>query len=389
MEEVVIVGAGIAGLATAVALKRVGVQALVLEKAPGLRSTGAAINLMPNAWLALDALCVSHKLTPLYHPITKDAKPLTGTHARCVHRKALLEALAEELPKDAIRCSSKLISVEHGSVDPPCYVLLLEDGSTIMAKAVIGCDGVHSMIARKLGLRPPIWSGRSSARGLSAFPEGHGLSHGNLQFVDLGRRGGLVSINDNEIYWFLTCRDPNQSKGIDWARSPASIKEEVIAELAKGFPEVYLDVVRRCDPSTLTWTPLMLRLPWDILFGNISDGNMTVAGDALHPMTPDLGQGGGLALEDAVVLGRHIGLSVDNQGKISARDLGRSLRGYARERRWRAAAVVGASYFSGWVQVAGSRWWHKLLQLIFYGIFLQQILRVMQYDCGKLPRKAN
>jgi len=65
MEDVVIVGAGIAGLASAVAFKRVGVRALVLERSQGLRATGAAITLQPNAWPALDALGVSHKLTPI------------------------------------------------------------------------------------------------------------------------------------------------------------------------------------------------------------------------------------------------------------------------------------------------------------------------------------
>ena len=65
-EEIVIVGAGIAGLATAIALKRVGIRALVLERSDGLRVSGAALTLAPNAWLALDALGVAHKLTPLY-----------------------------------------------------------------------------------------------------------------------------------------------------------------------------------------------------------------------------------------------------------------------------------------------------------------------------------
>ena len=68
--EVVIVGAGIAGLATAVALKRVGVRALVLEKSEGLRATGAALTLQQNAWLALDALGVAHELTTIYAPLT-------------------------------------------------------------------------------------------------------------------------------------------------------------------------------------------------------------------------------------------------------------------------------------------------------------------------------
>ena len=70
-QDVVIVGAGIAGLATTMALKRVGVGALVLEKSEGLRATGGALGLQPNAWLALDALGVSHKLTTTYAPCKK------------------------------------------------------------------------------------------------------------------------------------------------------------------------------------------------------------------------------------------------------------------------------------------------------------------------------
>ncbi|KAB1210329.1 3-hydroxybenzoate 6-hydroxylase 1 [Morella rubra] len=73
MEEadVVIVGAGIAGLATALALKRLGVRALVLEKAEGLRTTGSALSLSSNAWLALDSLGIARKLTTAYAPCRK------------------------------------------------------------------------------------------------------------------------------------------------------------------------------------------------------------------------------------------------------------------------------------------------------------------------------
>uniref|UniRef100_A0A6N2KAE5 FAD-binding domain-containing protein n=1 Tax=Salix viminalis TaxID=40686 RepID=A0A6N2KAE5_SALVM len=64
VEDVVIVGEGVAGLATAVALKKVGVRTLLMEKSKGLRSTGTALTLSPDDWLALDALGVSHKLIP-------------------------------------------------------------------------------------------------------------------------------------------------------------------------------------------------------------------------------------------------------------------------------------------------------------------------------------
>ena len=58
------------------------------------------------------------------------------------------------------------------------------------------------------------------------------------------------------------------------------------------------------DLSSLAWAPLRFRAPWNVALGRAQDGNVTVAGDAMHPMTPDLGQGGCSALKDAVVLAR-------------------------------------------------------------------------------------
>lgn len=70
-EEVVIVGGGIAGVATALGLHRVGIRALVLEKSNELRTTGSSITLAGNAWRALEVLGVAHKLAPLYPPLIK------------------------------------------------------------------------------------------------------------------------------------------------------------------------------------------------------------------------------------------------------------------------------------------------------------------------------
>jgi heterodisulfide reductase subunit A-like polyferredoxin len=70
-EEIVIVGGGIAGLATALALSRVGMSARVLERYPELRATGAALTLFPNAWFALRALGVDSKLTSVYNTVKK------------------------------------------------------------------------------------------------------------------------------------------------------------------------------------------------------------------------------------------------------------------------------------------------------------------------------
>ncbi|KAL5818641.1 hypothetical protein ACOSQ4_022483 [Xanthoceras sorbifolium] len=98
---------------------------------------------------------------------------------------------------------------------------------------------------------------------------------------------------------------------------------------------------------------MFMRYPWHIVFRNLSKGNITVTGDAMHPMTPDLGQGGCAVLEDAVVLGRHIGKSIlITNGRLEPREVGRAIEVYILERRWHVRWLVMGSYSLGWVQQA-------------------------------------
>ncbi|KAL5703633.1 hypothetical protein ACHQM5_022161 [Ranunculus cassubicifolius] len=396
-EEVVIVGGGIAGLATALALKHIGIQSLVLERSDKLRATGAALSLFPNAWIALDALGVSNKLISSYTRFQRGfiTNIKTGTVQevvytkkddksigfRTVHRSALLEALAEELPGDTIRFSSKLNSIETVKRDGMSFVLLsLEDGTILRAKAVIGCDGVHSVVGRWLGLKAPIDSGRSAVRGLAVYPRGHGLKHEINQFLDGSSRSGFIPLNDKELYWFVSYKSTPDKDADMVSNVPEMIQKSVLVNMA-DFPPNFLDVVRHSDLSTLTWAPLMFRAPWNVLLSRTYKDNVTVAGDAMHPTTPDLGQGGCASLEDAVVLARHIGNCILENGEIDSS----AFEGYVKERRWRAAMLISASYLSGWIQQGGSGWLEFLRDKVFYKFFTILTSRVVNYDCGKLP----
>jgi 2-polyprenyl-6-methoxyphenol hydroxylase-like FAD-dependent oxidoreductase len=394
MEDVVIIGAGISGLATAVGLSRVGVRALVLERSDCLRSTGAALTLFPSAWIALHALGASHTLIQLYQPFLKGSVTSVGTGAiqqvsyggsssnggggglRTIHRSKLLEALANELPAGTIRFSSKLVSVQsQGDV----AIINLEDGTLIKAKVLIGCDGVHSVVGRWLGLSEPIHSGRSAVRGLAVFPQGHNLNHEIKQFLGEHKRAGVIPLNDTDVYWFLTFKSPPQGL----SGEPEYLQREIIENYAKEFPSAYLDIVKNADLSTLTCAPLMLRPPWKIVTGNLTKENITIAGDAMHPMTPDLGQGGCSALEDGVVFSRHIALSrLKNGGRIDAKEV---IRGYLKERKWRVAWLVTASYLSGWAQQDGSNLLMKCFRYVFYRFIWTKAVSFVHHDCGQLP----
>ncbi|KAI6699753.1 hypothetical protein NL676_014077 [Syzygium grande] len=165
---------------------------------------------------------------------------------------------------------------------------------------------------------------------------------------------------------------------------PETIQREVSENLAKDLPPIYLYVVKNSDLSNLTWAPLMFRYPWDVVFGKLTRENVTVARDALHPMSPDLGQGGCSALEDMVALGRPVGDSISKHGKLVTHDMKFSLERYAKERRWRAATLITASYLSGWVQQDGSGRLMKFLgDVVFYRLLLTRgVSSVTRYDWG-------
>ncbi|KAK9096346.1 hypothetical protein Sjap_021843 [Stephania japonica] len=404
LEDVVIVGAGIAGLATAVALKRVGVRSVVLERSDELRTTGAALSLFPNAWIALEALGVAQKLTSIYHPFKRgyvtnlengsvqevsfnrllDERNVKG--ARTVHRKALLETLAGELTSDAIRYSTKLSSIETCTQgDSSMSILHMEDGSIIKAKVLIGCDGIHSAVASWLGLSEPVHSGRFAVRGLAVMPQGHGLNNEVHQFLHNGSRAGVTHLTDTEAYWFITYPSTLSEEEDMRTGDPTLVQRKVLEKLA-NYPPMLLEYVQHSDLTTLSWAPLMLRLPWDLLFKNLTKGNVTVAGDALHPMTPDLGQGGCSSLEDAVILARHIGTSFLKHKKIVPIEMTEVLKLYVKERRWRAMALITGSYLSGRVQQGGSKWMMNFIRdKLFYRFLFRRIADFINFDCGKLP----
>ncbi|KAF3440515.1 hypothetical protein FNV43_RR18799 [Rhamnella rubrinervis] len=396
-------GAGIAGLATALALKRTGVESfLVLERAEELRTSGSALALFPNAGLALESLGISHKLASIYAPfqkgyVTNVDNGVTqeinyslfnggaGFRPGVINRKALLKALAEELPHNSIRFSSKLTAIETKTHEGSSIAVIhMKDGTIIKTKVLIGCDGVHSVVGRWLGLSEVVDSGRVAVRVLSVYPEGHGLKTDNQQFVTSGIRAGFIPLDDKHIYWYLIC--PAPSKGTELETDPKETQREILENHAKNLPKKFKDVVERSDFSTLSWAPLKFRYPWQVMFGNLNKENVAVAGDAMHPMTPDLGQGGCTALEDAVVLGRHIGTSfIQNGGVIVPKEIPQVLSNYVEERRLRVSSLILGSYVAGWVQQRNSAVIKYLRDVFFYKYLGRIAAGAVCFDCGKLP----
>ncbi|TVU17805.1 hypothetical protein EJB05_33862, partial [Eragrostis curvula] len=424
-EDIVIVGAGIAGLATALGLHRKGVRSLVLESSPALRASGFAFTTWKNAFRVLDALGVGDKIRKQHlqaqalHVIssstgeTVQELDLTvqrkrGPHEiRCVRRDLLLEALAEELPTDTIRYSSRIVSIEE---DGSVKLLQLADGSVLRAKVegvtalrtplylsqeaardadqvdvqcsalqvLIGCDGINSVVAKWLSLAKPSYSGRSAVRGLAHYPDGHGFQPNFLQFVgQYGFRFGM------DIYWFFTWSPSDNDKAGGADESAATMKQFVLSKFrGSNMPAEALAVIEKSD---ILASPLRFRSPLSLIAANISKSTVCVAGDALHPMTPDLGQGGCSALEDGVTLARCLGEAIlggggaENQKRIEA-----GLREYAGIRRWRSVELIATAYVLGFVQQSRNAVLSFLRDRFLSGLLARRLLKMADYDCGTL-----
>ena len=170
--------------------------------------------------------------------------------------------------------------------------------------------------------------------------------------------------------------------------NPAKMKEFVLSKLGK-VPDQVRAVVEITELDNIICSPLRFRRPWDLLWGNISKGSVCVAGDAFHPMTPDIGQGGCAALEDGVVLARCLGEAFTEKHsgggeKDEYKRIEMGLKKFARERRWRGFELISAAYMVGFVQQGDGVVMNFLRDKILAPFLAGLLLKKADFDCGKL-----
>ncbi|CAL5413835.1 unnamed protein product [Camellia sinensis] len=246
--------------------------------------------------------------------------------ARCLKRSILVKTLANELPVGTIRFGCKIIDIQ---MDPltSLPILQLHDGTVIKAMVVIGCDGVNFVIANFIGLKPPKQSTIGGARGFTNYENGHGFS---LEFVTINKGHvllGRVPLDHNLVFWFVTRPIPPQD--LTMSKDTTKIISSTL-ESVKGFPREMLEMIQNCDVDSLTFNGTRYRAPWELLNARFRKGTVMVAGDAMHVMGPFLGEGGSIALEDAIVLARC--LATQRRAEIA-------LEQYIGERRMRLVQI--------------------------------------------------
>ncbi|KAG9155375.1 hypothetical protein Leryth_017902 [Lithospermum erythrorhizon] len=334
-EDIVIVGAGIAGLATAVSLQRLGIPSTVLEQAESLRTGGTSLTLFKNGWKVLDAIGVGSELRKQFLEIQgmviklEDGRELRSfifkeedesQEVRAVERRVLLETLANQLPPNAISYCSKLTEMKNGEGET---LLKLQDGTQLSAKIVIACDGIKSPVARSMGYSEPKYVGHCAFRGLGSYPNGQPFEPRVNYIYGKGIRAGFVPVSPTKVYWFVCFNSPSAGPRIT---DPSVLREQTL-ELVRNWSSELLNIIECTPDDTIIRTPLVDRWLWPTVSPPASTRNVVLVGDAWHPMTPNLGQGACCALEDAVVLVKKLAGALENQ--TSAED---AFRAYERER---------------------------------------------------------
>lgn len=348
MTDVVIAGAGIGGLTTALTLHAQGIPATVLEGARDLRPLGVGINLLPHAVRELFALGLGEQLSALAVAPTSLAyfdsrgrelfREPRGTEGGydypqySVHRGELqlllLNAVRERLGAGAVRTGSRVT----GFVDDGDAVRVQVGEDELAGPVVlVGADGIHSAVRTQLhpsgdDLR---WSGVRMWRG--AAPGEPYLDGRTMAIVkaDDGIELVIYRIGSGLINWVLLVPEAPPGPLPGTARwNQRCDADQVLAHL-DGWKVDWLDVVdlvgRTADPLEY---PMVDRdpLPW---WGR---GRVTLLGDAAHPMYPVGANGGSQAILDARALADSLAAHPDT-----------GLRVYEERRREATAAVVAAN----------------------------------------------
>ncbi|KAE9593504.1 putative FAD-binding domain, FAD/NAD(P)-binding domain-containing protein [Lupinus albus] len=376
--DIVIVGGGICGLATALALHRKRIKSLVLERSEELRETGAAIIVQANGW---------GRLIVVGEGEAKEMPFGVNGEVRCLKRSDLMKAMANSLPEGSIRTSCEVVSVE---LDPLTHYprLMLTNGTILQARVVIGCDGVNSCVANMVGSNPTnlMLFSTCVARGFTNYPNGH---HFATEFVVITRgqvQLGTLPVTHNLVYWFITRLRTSQDSTIS---KDAHLIRESLTESMMGFPVQWMEMIRNSELKSLHLTELKYRPPWELIFNKFRKGTITLAGDSMHATGPFIAQGGSASIEDAVVLARWLAhkkvgsreSNNNNNNNITVKEA--LIDQYVKERRKRIMWLSFNSFLIG----------KKLdTQSIIVRYIIIAILVVLfrdpnwhtQYDCGTL-----
>ena len=291
----------------------------MVEQTASPRELGFALALAPNALAALEELGLRDIVTSrgvgvksfeVRRPDGRVVKRVVlrgaATHSIILLRSALHGTLLDAVGSDALLLARRVTGLTTPAEDTGVRSLcLLPQGSgehqglpPLSPTVVIGADGVGSTVRRALhpDEAPPPPSGYHALRGVSEVP-GHALGDTDFAvYLGDGVEVGLAKASPMAIYWYVSLVDEFAAQDV----------EATLERCTRGLDERAVAIMRAAPRGTVRHDQLFVRQPLE----RWGHGNVTLLGDAAHPVLPHTAQGAALALEDAVALGltlRHAG----------------------------------------------------------------------------------
>ncbi len=358
-KKLIVAGGGIGGMAAALALHRAGLGVTVVERAPVFGEVGAGLSLWPNATRVLQSLGVLDEIMARGEAVTRfnlqrpDGTSISSismagysTPAVCVHRADLHRALFALLPVASLEAGQVMQSfAEHAGGVTARFA----GGREIRADGLIGADGIHSVVRAQLhGVAPPVYRGYCIWRGIA--PDLGGLVRGHISETwGAGRRFGIMPIGQGRICWYATRNGPPAQPD-----APAGRKAEV-QELFHDWHHPIPALIKATAPADILKNDARDRNPlraW-------GRGRVTLLGDAAHPITPNVGQGACMAIEDAATLAKLLPGAADLAGAFRAYEAVRGPRTAYIARQSRRIGMIG-QWENPWV-VRGRNFVTKLV----------------------------
>ena len=337
--EITIIGAGMAGLTTGIALKKFGHQVTIYEQAEQILPVGAAISLWSNGVKCLNYLGLTEQVEKLggkmdnlayIDGLTGDVMtqfslyPLieeVGQRPYPVSRAELQNMLMDEFGREDIHLAKKMISfVEEGER----VKIQFADGGKIESDLLVGADGTHS-ITRAYVLGEQVerrYAGYVNWNGLVEVSDDYAAADQWTTFVGEGKRVSLMPVANNRFYFFFDVPLP---VGLENDRSQY---KALFKQYFKGWCEPVQKLIDAVDVQKTNRVEIHDIEP----FADFYKGRVVIVGDAAHSTTPDIGQGGCQAMEDAIYLARSL--------QINTLGLQDSLRRYQNKRNERANELV-------------------------------------------------
>jgi 2-polyprenyl-6-methoxyphenol hydroxylase-like FAD-dependent oxidoreductase len=322
--QVLVVGGGIGGLATALALSRKGIPVQVLEQAPEFKEIGAGIQLGPNVFRMFEVLGLTKEMfhwsafpeglefrdsitaeTIIDMKIDKRFHDKYQAPYAVIHRADMLNVILAACQKSnliKLSTSQKVVSIDD---DGSAITAKTETGETYKGAALIGCDGLWSTVREKVvGDGKPVVSGHIAYRAVlptADWPKEYRLPK---MIVWCGEKTHLVHypLRRGELFNLVVVfHSDRYEEGWDTYGDPA--------ELHSRFAD-------KCEPVRTLLQKVNAWKMWVLCdrpaIKNWTKGRITLLGDAAHPMLQYLAQGGNMAIEDAVCLANQIEASGNN-----------------------------------------------------------------------------